>query len=134
MKYLTVLLFLSLPFVSFAQETPEISHSAMLQEGDLFSLGKVSVVFKEVISDSRCPKQVTCIWAGEAKVLLEIYENGKFLENRIISSAGGNSMQQFSAAGILYNISGIQLLPYPEVHSKKIKPEYTLRLSLSERS
>ena len=134
MKYLGVLLFLSLSFVSLAQETPEIMHNALLQEGDLFSVGKVSVVFKEVISDSRCPKQVTCIWEGEAKVLLEIYENGKFLENRIVSSNAANSVQQFTAAGMIYNISGIQLLPYPEVHSKKIKPEYTLRLSLSEKS
>ena len=133
MKYLAVLLFLSLQFVSFAQETPVKIHSSILQAGELFKLGEVTVLFKEVISDSRCPKQVTCIWAGEAKVLLEIYENGKFLENKIISSAGGNGIQQFSAAGILYNISGIQLLPYPEVHSK-IKPEYTLRLSLSEKS
>ncbi|MEP6261403.1 MAG: hypothetical protein ABJ092_07480 [Gillisia sp.] len=134
MKYLAVLLSLSLSFVSLAQETPEIMHNALLQEGDLFSVGKVSVVFKEVISDSRCPKQVTCIWDGEAKVLLGIYENGKFLENRIVSSTAANSVQQFTAAGMIYNISGIQLLPYPEVHSKKIKPEYTLRLSLSEKS
>jgi len=95
MKYLTVLLFLSLPFVSFAQETPVKVHSSILQAGELFNLGEVTVLFKEVISDSRCPKQVTCIWAGEAKVLLEIYENGKFLENKIISSAGGNGIQQF---------------------------------------
>jgi len=134
MKYLAVFLFLFISSLSNAQETPELLHSSILLEGDLFSLGKVSVVFKEVISDSRCPKKVTCIWAGEAKVLLEIYENGKFLENRIVSSAAGNNVQQFSAAGILYNISGFQLLPYPEVHSKKIKPEYSLRLSLSEKS
>lgn len=134
MKYPAVLLFLSLSFVSIAQETPEIMHSAMLKEGDLFSMGKVSVIFKEVISDSRCPKKVTCIWAGEAKVLLEIYENGKFLENRIVSSTAANSGQQFAAAGMFYNISGFQLLPYPEVHSKKIKPEYTLRLSFSKKS
>ena len=134
MQHLAFVMFLFFSSVINAQEPPVKIYSSILQEGGLFTLDEVSIVFKEVISDSRCPKQVTCIWAGEAKVLLEIYENGKFLENRIISSAGENSIQQFSAAGILYNISGFQLLPYPEVHSKKIKPEYTLRLSLSEKS
>ena len=134
MQHLAFVMFLFFSSVINAQEPPVKIYSSILQEGGFFTLDEVSIFFKEVISDSRCPKQVTCIWAGEAKVLLEIYENGKFLENRIISSAGENSIQQFSAAGILYNITGFQLLPYPEVHSKKIKPEYTLRLSLSEKS
>ena len=134
MKHLAVVLFLLISSVTIAQETSGKTYTSMLPVGGLFTLGEVSIVFKEVISDSRCPKKVTCIWAGEAKVLVEIYENGKFLENRIISTTVGNSIQQFSAAGILYNISGIDLLPYPEVQSKKIKPEYTLRLSLSEKS
>ena len=134
MQHLAFVMLLFFSSVINAQEPAVKIYSSVLQEGEFFSLEEVSIVFKEVISDSRCPKQVTCIWAGEAKVLLEIYKNGKFLEKRIISSEGGNSIQQFSAGGILYNISGIQLLPYPEVHSQKIKPEYTLRLSLSEKS
>lgn len=37
-----------------------------------FTIDGYTLTFKSVKSDGRCPEQVTCVWAGEAKVLLEI--------------------------------------------------------------
>ncbi len=34
--------------------------------------GGLSIVFKEVLADSRCPKGETCVWAGDASVRLVV--------------------------------------------------------------
>ena len=40
------------------------------------------IKFKKVITDSRCPKSVICVRAGEAEVLVSVYRNGDFVEDR----------------------------------------------------
>lgn len=39
----------------------------------------------KIISDSRCPEGVNCVWAGEVQLELEIYKNQKFEKTKIIS-------------------------------------------------
>ena len=39
-----------------------------LEVGQDLLFGQTKVRVLKVISESRCPRQVTCIWAGEAKV------------------------------------------------------------------
>ena len=39
---------------------------------------------KNVLDDSRCPKGVTCVWAGEAEIIVFVYENKKILEEKTI--------------------------------------------------
>lgn len=133
-------------FISSQDPVPEKYkiHSATLCAGDVLSFGERSLKFKKIVSDSRCPKNVTCIWAGEVKVLVEFYEEGKFKGNRIIS--GSNiaigeieivptsdiSMHEFFETEGL-KIQKIAVTPYP-VASNKINPEeYTVEISLVER-
>ena len=33
--------------------------------------------FVAVTEDSRCPRDVTCVWAGQVKIQLEIHESSK---------------------------------------------------------
>lgn len=136
-------MFLCLIFLAFsvslsAQDKPEkepqikVFNSA-LQQGDLLNFGNKAVRFKEVITDSRCPKNVTCVWPGEATVMVEIFENGNLLEEKIISVNESNISLNFSAENILYKITGVTLSPYPTVSSKNEKPDYVLKMSISER-
>ncbi len=37
---------------------------------------KISVTFQEVLEDSRCPIDVTCIWAGLVEVSLQVAVSG----------------------------------------------------------
>jgi len=68
MKYSLVLLFSLIMGSLYAQENDSIvKFSAEMDLGELFSFENKSIQFKKVISDSRCPKEVTCIWAGERK-------------------------------------------------------------------
>jgi hypothetical protein len=65
------------------------------EPGVAFSLpvGKSAVIngsgtrirFDEVRNDSRCPADVTCVWAGDAEVAVTISRNGSPDDSRILS-------------------------------------------------
>ena len=67
------------------------------EPGVAFSLpvGKTAVIngsgtrirFDEVRNDSRCPVDVTCVWAGDAEVVVTISRNGSPDDTRILSFA-----------------------------------------------
>lgn len=89
------------------------------------------VKFKKVITDSRCPKNVMCVRAGEADVLVSIYKNGKFLEDKKIRiDASGYVMESnnlaFNAKD--FKIYGFALSPYPEGVNDIIVEEYRLEV------
>lgn len=41
-------------------------------------------IIAQIISDSRCPENVNCIWEGEAEVLVSIFKKGVFYKNETI--------------------------------------------------
>ena len=49
--------------------------------GKLITFGDMGVKITKII-DSRCPSNVTCIWAGNVIVDYEVYKDGNFLETR----------------------------------------------------
>lgn len=133
MKYLSLLFFLFFSILLSAQEQEEIAvYSSALQQGAQFTFGNKSIKFKEVVVDSRCPKDVTCIWAGEAKVLIEVSQNGKLLEERIIAVNSSNIPLNFSAEDILYTLNSIELLPYPTTKNNIPDKNYLLNMRVSE--
>jgi len=79
----------------FAQES---AHPSLGEEFELavhqtaqISAEKISVTFQEVLEDSRCPVDVTCIWAGLAKVSLQVAVSGQERELRLSTSPPENS-------------------------------------------
>ncbi|HET8753268.1 MAG TPA: hypothetical protein VFM59_02825 [Salinimicrobium sp.] len=130
-----VLIFLSLLFFShnvLAQEPVKVyAKNAILMPGDKLDFEGISVKFKALISDSRCPRGVTCIWAGEAKVLVELFKGGKSLGEEVVTIAPAtaakylfNNLLEKSA----FSFAALALYPYPEIDSK-IKPsEYRLKI------
>ena len=81
--------------------------------GEYQSVNDVEITFLKVIEDSRCPKDVDCVWAGQAKIKVLINEKGKeAFEKEIIISGSG-------IAAILYKsdafvIKAVRLSPYPK--------------------
>lgn len=53
---------------------PKIAVKLML--GKTVVLAATEVSFETVLEDSRCPKNVTCIWAGQAKVRVRVKPQG----------------------------------------------------------
>lgn len=118
-------------------------HNARLCIGDVMKLGNKTIKFNKVVSDSRCPKDVTCIWAGEVKVLVEFYEDGEFKGERIISGSNISvaeneitSASNISIAGFFdvesLDINYVVVTPYPEVNYKISQEEYSVELKVSE--
>lgn len=128
-------IFIFLFFVSslgFSQNTPDTEYFfSSLAPGQTFTLEGKSLKFKEVISDSRCPKGTTCIWAGEAKVLVEVFQNGKRLEEKIISLGESGNLPGNLFGDESYNISKFSLAPYPEISGKIPASDYRLMLEVN---
>lgn len=56
---------------------PALNQSFELKVGQSATVpGLPKITFKGVTEDSRCPEDVTCVWAGNAKVLLWIKRGG----------------------------------------------------------
>jgi len=133
MKYILFLgLFFGMLSLNAQEQPAKVSFESLLSPGEFLSFENKSIRFKEVISDSRCPKDVTCIWAGEAKVLVEVLENGKRVEEKIISLRdAANFSFSFADSDIRYSLNALDLYPYPSAKHKIDASEYCLRIKLS---
>lgn len=98
---------------------------ADLGVGELLAIGKNKVNFIRVISDSRCPKQVTCIWPGEARILIGIEKNGKYLEKELVVSGSGAEIPL--GEDIVFQFT--HLSPYPVSGAKIAAEDYCLSFS-----
>lgn len=118
--------------LGFSQNTPDPEYfSSSLGLGQTFTLDGKSLKFKEVISDSRCPKGTTCIRAGEAKVLVEIFDNGKLIEERILSLRASQHLPADLFGENIFNLSALRLSPYPKISRKIAASDYSLYIEAS---
>ena len=93
--------------------------------------GDYEVKFKKIITDSRCPKSVMCIRAGEADVLVSIYKNGDFIKDKLIRiDASGFVMETTNLAFNAedFKIYGFNLSPYPEGINDVSEQDYKLEI------
>lgn len=131
MKYLIILLFILLSPTISAQDTTDVKvFSSALQMGEKLDFGAGSIKFKKVVSDSRCPRNVTCIWAGEAVVLVEVFKNGIFQKEMKLTVGEGEVPLDLLAEGVYYKFRNLVLLPYPVVDNTELPASYTLHVQL----
>ena len=126
-----ILYFAFLFIFSYAIQAQDI---ASLKYGTTLAVEEVDVEFVKVLEDSRCPKNVNCVRAGKAVVLVNVYVHGNFIEERKLefypsgfSKESKNTL--FKADGI--RITGINLLPYPFASIKTHKEDYFLELAIN---
>lgn len=101
--------------------------------GKTADFGDYSVKFIRVISDSRCPKNVTCVWAGEAKILVEIYKAGKSVGSKEVV-IGPTAKKAALVALKNKTIKVYGLSPYPVDRTQIEKEKYILNLVISATS
>lgn len=80
-----------------------------------FEKGETKITLLEIISDSRCPSDVTCIWEGEAKVKVAVEINGN-TEEKVLLFKGknlGNEKEHIIYKAEKSMIIARQLTPYP---------------------
>jgi hypothetical protein len=90
----------------------------------------VSVRLVNVLTDSRCPEGVTCIRAGEAKVVVEIVKGGEIRDTKELIIEANTLMNTNSLIfkDEFNEIYAVDLLPYPVYNTKVIEGNYILRI------
>lgn len=107
-----LLLFLTLLFsVSFyAQSEIKITPKKCIAKKGFY------LKLKSVFSDSRCPEGTTCIWAGEVSVVVEVYNDKKFIEEKTLTFNLKNREENNSWFSKYYSkkIKSVGVNPYPK--------------------
>jgi len=78
---------------------------------------KFKVRFVAVTEDSRCPRDVTCIWAGEVKLQFEVQESAKDASPVVILE-GGNSVVG------TYRVTLVRVEPAPRSTARIAPQDY----------
>jgi hypothetical protein len=128
MKKTLFLLILFISSVGFSQDNPiDVPRIVVkIHIGETVQFDSASVKFIKVLEDSRCPKDVTCIWAGQARLLVEVTETGK--DSRKIELLFGGKQTNVLYAKEEYSLTGISLSPYPTSEDNGTR-NYTLLVS-----
>lgn len=90
---------------------------------------RVKVRFLSVVEDSRCPADVQCIWAGNAKIRVKVSVQGgetRILELNTNTKAAGNNVDA-------YAINLVSLTPYPR-SDRKARGVYRATISVNKLS
>ncbi len=120
---------------SYGESIAEVAHFGQefkLRVGNQvgFDGGSLKIKFLSVANDSRCPKDVTCVWVGNAEVLLEISESGDIAIVKLNTHKGFQSAREGKYLG--YRVELIDLSPYPH-KGKRIEPtDYVVTLVVSK--
>ncbi|MEX0608339.1 MAG: hypothetical protein WD016_12500 [Balneolaceae bacterium] len=85
----------------------------------------LTVLFSDLIEESRCPESVMCAWAGNAEVAIQINSD----DIRLNSYKDPNKV---SISG--YEIELISVTPYPKDTGGIQKEEYVVKLMVSKKS
>ena len=92
------------------------------ERGELDS-PKRAIAFVAVESDSRCARDVTCVWSGDAVVVLEVGTGGELETLRLHSNL---EPKRARAAGIELEL--VELSPYPVSTQKIAAADYRATL------
>ena len=89
--------------------------------GKLTTFGDMGIKITK-ITDSRCPANVNCIWAGNVILDYDVYKNRKFLETRKIT-IGANKNDRTLLATAAEQLNAYSVVPYPKTSLGKIPQE-----------
>jgi hypothetical protein len=112
---------------SFGQELVlSIGQTAVFENKDL------KIKFVSVTSDSRCPKGVTCVWAGEAKCQILIGNDRSFSGFDLVETGGTTDYTQIYYQNGDNSIKLVfKLDPYPEKNKQIDISDYILMLTVT---
>ena len=86
----------------------------------------LTIKFKSVDKDSRCPKGYKCLWAGNAQVTIVVSQTDITLNTH----GGGRFPEQATYSN--YTLRLITLTPYPELNQKINPQDYVAKLIVTK--
>ena len=128
MKKVFTVLLIVISSVAFAQkqQIAKQNYSKIKQNSCIKGEG-YKLLLKEVLTDSRCPEGVTCVWAGEVSVIVSVYKDSKFIEEKTMVFTKTVDAENIKWINSYLNDSkrvtnSLTIGPYPNVN-KVIKPQ-----------
>lgn len=134
MKKSILLIILMLSGTLIAQEKDAVVVPKIVVKmglGQSVVIGDTTLKFVEVLEDSRCPKNVTCIWQGRVRISVEVsLRDGSVKLKELIF---GQTKPGELGTTILYSyddylLKGIAVTPYPDIQDTGEK-NYELLIS-----
>jgi hypothetical protein len=124
MRHLTLALLFT---IMACNSTPsEPSHQAgsvlTLRYGRSAIVAGTRVTFADVVADSRCPKDVVCVWAGDAAVRLE-----SGAESIVLHTAAAAGSTSGRLGGVTLTLEDVKPDPVSTVETKKTDYVISLR-------
>jgi len=92
------------------------------------------IVLIKVISDSRCPEGVQCVWAGEVTIEVAAYENKKLIEQKTFAiGQNPEALEEVKSWFSKHSVSNqelkeVSVLPYPKEGVQVKTEEYKIKL------
>lgn len=121
---------------ALTQPAGNVKQVALNQEfdvkvGETVKVGStgLKISFTAVAEDSRCPKNVTCVWAGNAKINLKLSKAGKRTADINLNTGLEPKHQLYYG----YDVKLVSLNPYPEKDVKIKKDDYVATLVISRK-
>ena len=119
--------------VSGDQENPKSKITAQGEKNNSFEIEfdkiiqykDLTIKFRE-IEDSRCPLDVTCVWEGQAKITLQVFQGSNELTITFVTG------EKISADINQYKINLIDILPYPSSTTKNFEEDYVTTITILE--
>ena len=103
--------------------------SLSIGQSALITGENLEIRFEEVVEDSRCPKNVNCIWAGRVSCIVQLTDSDS--PYRMVLTEPGLTDQSAGEAYKEYQLT-FQVEPYPEAGKKIAADEYRLLLIVSK--
>jgi len=103
----------------------------LLNYNQSVNIGDVSLKFEKVLSDSRCPSDVNCVRAGEAIVVIGVYNKGEYIYKKeviIDASATLSNSNNLIFDSDTIKVFSSKLFPYPKASEAKDFDKYYLEI------
>lgn len=113
MKKIIPLILLGFLLLASAATAQNIRYKTITQTACVKKKG-YRLVLKQVVSDSRCPEGVTCVWAGEARFVVSVYKDKKMLEEVTLSTANREQNLELFSKYLAKKVTSVGVLPYPK--------------------
>ena len=130
MKKPLLLVLLLIGLTGFAQDSTMVTAlTHKLHLGKAVSIENIRLEFKNLSPDSRCPKEVMCIRAGEAIATLKVSINNKIAEETELTFFPNGVIEELSKLleGENILIRNLELLPYSNVGTTNLKTKYFIQ-------
>ncbi|MEX0646840.1 MAG: hypothetical protein WEA56_02265 [Balneolaceae bacterium] len=129
MKRLTILLIIS---VTFSCENitspiqPKLGEEIEMKYGEQITIPEEGIIlrFNDILIDSRCPSGVTCVWAGNAEIAIQLNDTEASLNTYL-------EPKQTSISE--YEVQLLSLKPYPKYNFELEDNDYTAKLLITKK-